>query len=163
VTNAKIGRFPIVATSPLVDGGKFPAKAFEGEVILFQATAFREGHDKMAVELVLSAPSGKTTRHPMDLSNPGLDLWQTKVRLEEVGSYEYQVSAWDDLFETWAHNTSVKLEAGVDQELMMLEGSRLLEQFAASAPKAAAAKFSAFAKDLLAKKQSPNESFRSNS
>ena len=159
MTNAKIGRFPIVATSPLVDGGKFPAKAFEGEVILFQATAFREGHDKLAVELVLSAPSGKTTRHPMDLSNPGLDLWQTKVKLEEVGDYSYQISAWDDLFETWAYNTNVKLEAGVDQELMMLEGSKLLDEFAASAPRAAAAKFSAFAKELLAKKQTPNERF----
>lgn len=159
MTNAKIGRFPIVATSPLVDGGKFPAKAFEGEVILFQATAFREGHDKLAVELVLTAPSGKTTRHQMDLSNPGLDLWQIRVKLEEVGDYSYQVAAWDDLFETWAYNTNVKLDAGVDQELMMLEGSKLLDEFAASAPKAAAAKFSAFAKELLAKKQTPNERF----
>lgn len=121
-----IGRIPITKTWPSVDGGLFPAKAFSGEVIEFGAIAFREGHDAIAVDLLLTDPKGKTQRIKLNPGRPGLDQWLTKVQLSEIGTYSYQISAWDDEFETWLHNTEVKLKAGVDQELMMLEGQRLL-------------------------------------
>ena len=38
-------------------------------------------------ELVLTSPSGKTTRHPMLPGQPGLDQWVTRLQLTEVGSY----------------------------------------------------------------------------
>ncbi len=130
-----IGRIPITKTWPSVDGGLFPAKAFSGEVIEFGAIAFREGHDAIAVDLLLTDPKGKTQRIAMHPGRPGLDQWLTKVQLTEVGTYSYQISAWDDEFATWLHNTEVKLKAGVDQELMMLEGQRLLGKMAVAYPK----------------------------
>lgn len=150
----QVGRFPIVALSPEVDGGKYPVKAFEGEVITFQATCIREGHDKLAVELILESPTGKKLRQAMTLVNPGLDLWQTKAQLTEIGSYSYQISAWDDEYATWLHTTHVKLAASQDEELMMLEGIKLLEQFAKQAE---SNRFSSFAKELANQKLSPKE------
>lgn len=130
-----IGRIPITKTWPSVDGGLFPAKAFQGEVIEFGAIAFREGHNRIAVDLLLTSPSGKTDRIKMHPGRPGLDQWLVGVQLSEIGNYSYQISAWDDEFETWLHNTEVKLKAGVDQQLMMLEGERLLLKMASAYPK----------------------------
>ena len=152
-----VGRFPIVDVWPVVDGGKFPTKAFVGEVLDFGATAFREGHDKLAVELILTSPSGKSSRHSMSLTNAGLDTWQTKAQLTEIGTYVFQVSAWDDQYATWHHTTEVKLAAGVDQELMMLEGQKLFEKLAAGAPKAAATKLKAVAKLLSDTSREPGQ------
>ena len=91
----EIGRIPVTKTWPEVDGGLFPAKAFSGEVVEFGAVAFREGHDQIAVELILKSPSGKTSIHKMHPGSPGLDQWLTDVQLTEVGSYSFQVSAWE--------------------------------------------------------------------
>jgi starch synthase (maltosyl-transferring) len=154
-----VGRFPITKTSPVVDGGKYPVKAFEGEVIDFSATAFREGHDKLAVELVLTDPAGKKTRHQMHPGQPGLDEWVARIQLSEIGTYQYQVSAWDDEYSSWEHATRVKLEAGVDEELMMLEGRALLERMSTSKAKTIAAKFQSAIGALGDKKLKPIERF----
>jgi starch synthase (maltosyl-transferring) len=147
-----VGRFPIVALGPQVDGGKFPVRAIEGEVITFSATCIREGRAKLAVELVIVSPSGEQTRQRMQQINPGLDLWETKFQLPEVGSYRYRISAWDDEYGTWLHTSKVKLAAGIDEELMMLEGIRLLEKFAENS-----SKFSVFTKILSDSKLTPLE------
>ena len=131
-----VGRFPITSLWPSVDGGRYPAKAFVSEVIEFGATAFREGHDALAVDLVITDPAGKTTRHPLSPGAPGLDQWKTQLQLTQEGLYHFHIAAYDDVFETWHHNTEVKLAAGIDQELMMLEGKRLAERFAEKNKKA---------------------------
>ena len=130
VENSQIGRIPISRVWPEVDGGRFKSKAFQGEVLEFGAIAFREGHDRIAVELVLSSPSGKVTILPMRPGRPGLDEWTVQVQIAEIGDYYFHVQAWADEYQTWLHNTEVKLRAGVDEELMMLEGARLLRALA---------------------------------
>lgn len=153
----RIGRIPITKTWPEVDFGAFPAKAFLGEVITFGATSFREGHDAIAVELLLTDPSSKTTRLRMNPGRPGMDEWVVSLKLDQLGSYRYQVSAWDDEYHTWLHNTEVKLAAGIDQELMMLEGERLLTKLASGAKPKAASALNEFAKLLTAKDQTPQQ------
>ncbi|MFP3633064.1 maltotransferase domain-containing protein, partial [Burkholderia sp. SIMBA_045] len=49
----RFGRFPITAVQPVVDGGRFPAKALPGEDLAVGATVFREGHDQLGVTAVL--------------------------------------------------------------------------------------------------------------
>jgi starch synthase (maltosyl-transferring) len=121
-----IGRLPILHVKPTVDQGRWPAKAFAGEVVDFEANVFREGHDALAAEVALTSPAGKTSLHRMHAGSPGTDTWHVKIRLTEVGSYRFKIQAFADNFETWHHNTEVKLNAGVDQDLMMLEGIKLL-------------------------------------
>lgn len=151
-----IGRIPITRTWPEVDGGRFPVKAYHGEVITFGATAFREGHDQIAVELLLTLPNGKTTSHPMQPAPNGLDQWTVTLQLTEAGRFSYQVSAWDDAYHSWLHNTEVKLKAKIDQELVMLEGAKLLRQLAVGAGKDKKAML-AIAQDLLAADTEPSE------
>ena len=154
---SSVGRFPIVNVGPVVDFGRFATKAIVGEVLDFSATVFREGHDALAVELILTDPNGKISRTPMTLTNPGLDSWQVRIQLASVGKYQFQISAWDDQFATWLHTTEVKLAAEIDQELMMLEGQRLIEQFAKVASKSTGAKLKGFAKMLADTAVSPQQ------
>ena len=116
------GRLPILNVSPTVEGGRWPAKAFIGEVIPFGASVFREGHDSLGVELLLTSPAGKTLVQRMNPGNPGSDLWNTKVRIQELGTHTFQIRAFADDYETWHHNATIKIAIGVDEELMMLEG-----------------------------------------
>ena len=158
MTQENIGRFPITSVWPVVDGGKYSAKAFVSEVIQFGAVAFREGHDALAVELVLTSPDNSVTRHPMHPGAPGLDQWLIELQLNQQGKYLFQIAAFDDEYETWHHNTEVKLAAGIDQELMILEGKKLAERFAEAADtKAKKSWISLLA--VFDKKQTPEKTF----
>jgi starch synthase (maltosyl-transferring) len=156
-----IGRIPILQISPVVDDGRWVAKAFAGEVIPFGATIFREGHDALGGEVRLTSPSGKTSTHRLAAGAPGTDRWQTLTRLDEVGTYRFNIVAFADDFETWHHNTEVKLAAKVDQELMMLGGIALFEGASKNSDldKATAAKFAEFIEILKDGSTSPAERF----
>jgi starch synthase (maltosyl-transferring) len=129
--DSPIGRIPIGKVTPVVDGGRWPAKAFQGEVIPFSAVVFREGHDALGAEVLLTSPSGKTSTHRMHPGAPGSDSWHVRAQLNEIGEYKFCVRAFGDDYETWHHNAQVKLEVGVDEELMMLEGVALFTRAAA--------------------------------
>ncbi|MEY4321043.1 MAG: hypothetical protein RLZZ471_984, partial [Actinomycetota bacterium] len=126
-----IGRIPISKVTPVVDGGRWPAKAFQGEVIPFSAVVFREGHDALGVEVLLTSPTGKSSTLRMHPGAPGSDSWHVRALLSEIGEYKFSVRAFGDDYETWHHNAQVKLEVGVDEELMMLEGVALFARAAA--------------------------------
>ena len=125
-SEALIGRLPITRVTPSVDGGAYAAKAFVGEVLPFSAVVFREGHDSLGVELVLTSPAAKTSVYRMLPGAPGSDSWHTQAQLTEQGRYKFQIRAFGDDFDTWHHNATVKVNVGVDEELMMLEGVALL-------------------------------------
>ncbi|HSP76430.1 MAG TPA: maltotransferase domain-containing protein [Cryobacterium sp.] len=114
--------------SPQLNDDLWPAKAFVGEAVPFAATAFREGHDLIGVMLLLTAPDGTESRHPMSLKSPGTDRWETLVTLGSQGRWRYRVRAYADDWATWLHNASVKIPADVDVELMFLIGSELLKR-----------------------------------
>src|SRR5690606_28869284 len=70
---APIGRIPVLDVSPVVEGGRWPAKAVVGEMVPVEATVFREGHDAVAATAVLVAPDGaERTARMVDVA-PGLD------------------------------------------------------------------------------------------
>lgn len=126
---AGVGRIPIMGVSPVVDGGRFPAKAVVGEVVPVEVNAFREGHDAMGVQVVLLRPDGtehaRTTARP---TNPGLDLWTAEVQPDAEGTWQLRAEAFADVWRTWQHNADVKVSAGVDVELMLAEGEPVLER-----------------------------------
>lgn len=109
----------------MVEGGRWPAKGVVGEMIPFSATVFREGHDALGVEVLLTSPSGKQTVIRMREGAAGSDSWHAKAVLDVTGIWKFKIQAFSDEYGTWHHNTEVKLAAGIDQELMMLEGVRL--------------------------------------
>jgi starch synthase (maltosyl-transferring) len=126
-----LGRIPILGLSPQVDDGQWPATAFSGEVVPFRATAFREGHDLIGVDLLLLDPAGEQTEHRMRAIHPGTDQWEALVQLEAEGLWRYRIQAYADEFATWRHNAEVKVPAGVDVELMFTIGHDILKRAAA--------------------------------
>ncbi len=120
-----IGRIPILDLSPQLNDNLWPAKSFVGEVVPFRATAFREGHDLIGVMLLLTAPDGTQTRHPMTLKAQGTDRYEALVQLGEQGRWTYRVHAYADDFATWQHNAEIKIPAGIDVELMFAIGAQL--------------------------------------
>lgn len=124
------GRIPIARLTPEVDGGAFPAKAYLGEVIPFGANLFREGHDVVGAELLLTTPSGKPIRRKLVETFGGSDFFETRFQMVEIGLWRFQVEGYGDDFQTWLNNARVKIAAGQDQELMILEGIALFRNLA---------------------------------
>src|SRR5919205_3856068 len=124
-----IGRIPILAVSPVVDAGRFPAKAVVREPVPVSATVFREGHDAVAATAVLVGPDGVDhTRARMQLLAPGTDRYGAVVVPDREGSWTFRVEGWSDVYGTWEHAATIKIPAGIDTELMLEEGARVLEQ-----------------------------------
>ncbi|WP_435736582.1 alpha-1,4-glucan--maltose-1-phosphate maltosyltransferase [Cellulosimicrobium sp. PMB13] len=123
-----IGRIPVLEVSPVVEGGRWPAKAVVGEMVPIEATVFREGHDAVAATAVLVAPDGsERTARMVDVA-PGLDRFRATLHPDVEGPWSLRVEAWSDPYGTWAHDATIKIEAGVDVDLMLAEGVRLFER-----------------------------------
>jgi starch synthase (maltosyl-transferring) len=63
----------------------------------------------------------------------GLDPWEAWVRFDTEGAWTFRVEGWSDPWGTWLHNAEAKLPAGVDIELVCLEGRDLFERTAQEA------------------------------
>ncbi|WP_410053293.1 maltotransferase domain-containing protein [Cellulosimicrobium cellulans] len=128
---APIGRIPVVDVSPVAEAGRWPAKATVGEAVPIRATVFREGHDACAATAVLVGPDGTDrARATMVDIAPGLDRYEARLVPDEAGTWGFRVEGWSDPFGTWAHDAPLKVGAGVDVELVLEEGARLLARAA---------------------------------
>ncbi|KDP90399.1 alpha-1,4-glucan:maltose-1-phosphate maltosyltransferase [Clavibacter cf. michiganensis LMG 26808] len=128
-----IGRIPILSLTPQIEDDLWPAKSFVHDVVPFGATIFREGHDLIGADVLLTDPTGAVTAHRMslDATKPGLDRWITTAQLETQGVWNWRVSAWSDDFGTWLHNAEIKVPAGLDVDVMLALGAEALERAAA--------------------------------
>ncbi|GAA4365932.1 alpha-1,4-glucan--maltose-1-phosphate maltosyltransferase [Agromyces bauzanensis] len=125
------GRIPVTRVTPALPDGRWRPKAYEGEVVPFRATVFREGHDMVGAMLVLTSPSGSAISERMSPLAAGTDRWEAKALLDEQGVWRWHVTGFDDEVATWRHDAALKIDAGVDVELMFEIGARLLERAAA--------------------------------
>ncbi len=131
-----IPRIPIMDVTPVAEGGRYPVKAVVGETFSVQATVFREGHDALGADVVLTAPDG-ADRPPVPMRPVGPavpDRWTADVSADEVGDWTFRVQSWSHPYATWEHDAVIKVEAGVDVELMLVEGALVLERAAAALP-----------------------------
>jgi starch synthase (maltosyl-transferring) len=124
-------RIPVTGLTPAAPDPRWHPKAFEGEVVPFRATVFREGHDLVGALLVATAPSGAVHVRRMRPLGAGSDRWEARVQLSEVGRWHWHVTGFDDEIATWRHDAALKIDAGVDAALMYEIGARLVERAAA--------------------------------
>ncbi|WP_127480634.1 alpha-1,4-glucan--maltose-1-phosphate maltosyltransferase [Nocardioides pantholopis] len=124
-----VGRIPVMNVHPVVDLGRLPAKATVGEPFPVRATVFREGHDRLGAEVVLTDPSG-ARRPPVRMTkDPEVpDRYGAWVTPDTGGAWTFEIQAWSDPVGTWQHAAGLKIPAGVDVELMFTEGRLLLER-----------------------------------
>jgi starch synthase (maltosyl-transferring) len=131
---ARIGRIPIRNLSPVQPENRWPAKAFDGEVVPFEATVFREGHDLIGVDLLLVDPDGTQTQHRMTEIAPNSDRWRALAQLRKTGTWHFRVQAYSDDWATWLHKAEIKVPLHQDVELVFSEGLHLLERASKSKP-----------------------------
>ncbi len=141
----RFGRFPITAVQPVIEEGRFPAKALPGEDLVVGATVFREGHDQLGVSAILLDPKGKERQRVRLAPAPGergkgTDRWEGLLTPTAPGAWTFAIEAWHDRYGTWHHNAEVKVEAGIDVELMLAEGVALLAEAAGESTRSAADK-----------------------
>ncbi len=129
VSDTLLPRIPVTELFPVVEDGRLAAKATENEPLPIRATVFREGHDAFAAEAVLIDPEGvEHSRTPMVDIAPGLDRYEAWVMPDRPGDWPFRVDSWSDPYATWRHDATIKIDAGVDVELMLEEGARLMER-----------------------------------
>ena len=121
-------RIPLAQPFPTVPWGGYRPTAYDGEVVPFRVTAFREGHDRIGVQVRLFSPSGDESLHRLDPLEDGFDRWQTEVALLEQGVWRFRFESFGDDFATWRHAASVKIAAGVDADVMRELGALLFER-----------------------------------
>ena len=158
------GRIPVTAVQPVVEDGRFPAKAAVGEDVPVRATVFREGHDAVRATVRLLDPDGaEVQRVHMRPGRPGLDEWLATLRPAETGLHHFVVEGWHDPVGTWHHAATVKVAVGSDVELMLEEGARLFARAAEDPERSAQdrAAFAAAARGLRDGSRTPAERLRS--
>ncbi len=125
-----------MGVTPVIEGGRYPAKATVGESFPVTAVVFREGHDALNADVVLTGPDGVrrpwVRMHP-DATEPG--LWHASVTPDSTGAWTFEIEGWSDPVATWRHDAEIKIPAGLDVELMFAEGALVLERVAALLPK----------------------------
>ncbi|ALE04727.1 alpha-1,4-glucan:maltose-1-phosphate maltosyltransferase (plasmid) [Arthrobacter sp. ERGS1:01] len=147
----RFGRIPVTNVQPVLEDGRFPAKAVRGADVQVRAVVFREGHDAVGVTAVLFDPSGaEVQRARMAPAGKGTDAWSGVLTPTSEGAWSFAVEGWTDLYATWTHNAAVKINAGVDVEVMLAEGAALLGGAAKTVSDDAAAKTFKHAAKVLA-------------
>ncbi|WP_309710788.1 maltotransferase domain-containing protein, partial [Pseudolysinimonas sp.] len=124
----QLGRIPIRDLRPRQNENLWAANAYVGEVVPFEATVFREGHDVLFVELELTDPSGAVTRHPMREIAKGTDRQRAEVRVDTTGGWRWRVRAARDDWATWLHTAEIKVAADQDVDLVFAAGVQVLER-----------------------------------
>ena len=124
-----VGRIPVFDVTPVVEHGRYPAKAVVGESFPVTALVFREGNDQLGAEVVLTDPKG-VRRPPVRMSETGTEVSRmgATVAPDSEGRWTFAIESWSDPLATWLHDAGIKIRAGVDVELMFTEGVLLLER-----------------------------------
>jgi len=116
----------IEAITPLVDGGRYPAKCIAGEPCVVEADVFRDGHQLLRAavkwrrkdeEVFSEAPMAPTDN----------DRWRGQFVPAENARYVFTVEAWTDLYASWLADFAKKVNAGRDVTSDLLEGIELLQ------------------------------------
>lgn len=94
--------------SPLVEGGRYPAKRVENEPVTVEADIFKDGHD-VVIAVAASRKQGDSAWDETPLSPHENDRWSTVLAFSETGTYEIAVTAWADDFLTWQHDFERRL------------------------------------------------------
>ncbi|MEO6204752.1 MAG: alpha-1,4-glucan--maltose-1-phosphate maltosyltransferase [Mycobacteriales bacterium] len=131
-----VGRIAVVDVRPVVSCGTYPSRAVTGESVSVHATVFREGHDAVACNVAVTRPDGTASPflrlNPVGPDQP--DVWQAAFTVDAEGEWAFTVEGWSDPLGTWWHDAPLKVDAGVDVDLMLEEGARLYERTVAALP-----------------------------
>ena len=125
---------------PLLDCGRYPARACVGDTVGVKATVFRDGHDRLRAVVRYCDP-GRAAWSEAPLTridaDSGGDTWSGEFPVAAQGRWSWDVEAWTDHLATWREELERKIAAGQpDLNSELAEGAALLS---AAAKRAAGA------------------------
>ena len=119
-------RIQILGIQPVVDCGRFAAKACVGDEVRVEATVFRDGHEVLRSALRVKPPAATRWRdEPMD--GLGNDRFAASFTPDASGRWSYRIEAWVDPVASFQWELRRKVEGG-QRELSseLAEGALLL-------------------------------------
>ena len=132
-----VPRIVIQFPEPAVDDGRFPAKRCIGDTVRVSADIFRDGHDILRAVIRYRGPGDPDWREAeMRRTDEHLGgvRWGGSFEVDRLGSWEYTIDAWTDVFGTWRDELERKVAGGQhDLAGEMSEGALLLGNAAESA------------------------------
>ncbi|MGD1960590.1 MAG: alpha-1,4-glucan--maltose-1-phosphate maltosyltransferase [Fulvivirga sp.] len=128
-------RVVIENITPQVDGGLYPAKRTEGEIVKVTAAIFADGHDYLRACVKYKAPKKKSWQNS-ELRPLGNDDWLGTFVTEDIGLYTFRIEAWIDYFSNWRDGFKKKAAAGQRLEVELSEGAIFLKEIIKFANKA---------------------------
>jgi starch synthase (maltosyl-transferring) len=137
-------RVAIESLSPVIEGGRFAAKATEGEAVTVTAVIFADGHDKLAARVVWREciDDGPTAEpghahaddwHSVSMQLQGNDHWIAQFTPPHSGRFLFAVEAWWDEYASFCDEIKKKHAAGVPLKVELREGELLLGRALAAA------------------------------
>jgi starch synthase (maltosyl-transferring) len=126
-------RIQIEDPRPLIDCGRYRAKAIAGDTYQVTAKIFKDGADLLRA-VVKSRPVGAAewTEHEMRRIDAHVDgdTWAGSFPVEEQGIHEWTIEAWTDAFASWYSEVERKHAAGEpDLSGELSEGRLLMERY----------------------------------
>ncbi len=123
---AMLSHIVIEGITPMVDCGRYPAKAIAGEPCVVEADIFRDGHQLLRAAVKWRRKDEESfSEAPMaQLEN---DRWRGRFVPQDNARYVFTVEAWTDLYASWLADFTKKVQAGRDVASDLLEGIELLE------------------------------------
>jgi starch synthase (maltosyl-transferring) len=124
--------------SPQVEGGLYPVKRIEGDLLQIEADVFTDGHDMVRAEVHIR-PLGQKKWDVLIMAPLGNDRFMASYALEHAGKYSYTVKAYIDHPKTWIHAFRKRLQEADAHELNVqcAIGAAFLESVAVRYKKAA--------------------------
>ncbi|AER57351.1 putative alpha-amylase family protein [Pseudoxanthomonas spadix BD-a59] len=120
-------RVCIESVSPAVDNGRFPVKRTVGERVCVEADAFCDGHDRIAMAVLWRAADTRDwSSAPMRAL--GNDRWRAEFPLERIGTYQFRIEAWRDVFATLHEDLEKKRAADTVVPVDVQEALALIER-----------------------------------
>ncbi len=125
-------RVVVESVEPQIDAGRFPVKRIVGDTVRVEADVFADGHDHVAARLLFrycDVPQWTT----VPMQPLGNDRWRGEFSVSRLGEYLYTVSGVIDHFDTWRSDLEMRIAAGQDIAVDLLNGAQLVEEAAARA------------------------------
>ncbi len=142
-------RIAIESVQPVLEAGRFAAKAIAGRPVIVSAVVFADGHDQLGGQLLWREMAAQSWQK-VTLEKLGNDHWQAVFIPRQCGRVEFIIEAWIDPWASYCDELKKKFEAGVNVDLELQEGAGLLNEAAsAEAGNADISRLQEMLRDLL--------------
>jgi starch synthase (maltosyl-transferring) len=117
--------------APMVDQGRWMAKAAVGQPLFIEANIFSDGHEQLVAQVLWHAAETQQWV-TLPLQYRGNDLWDATLYPTASGKHRLIVEAWIDEWGTYRNELIKKRDAGLDIALEIREGIQYLQQLVAA-------------------------------